>query len=91
MYLLLWYDGDHGDEEKKDHEPPKRGNTVYIHGHNITEEMIRRTFLNFGKIVNVNMEKDKKLVPDSCCRHYPRIFRVADIRNAPSLENFNPF
>ncbi|KAK2164737.1 hypothetical protein LSH36_59g00038 [Paralvinella palmiformis] len=49
----------HGDEEKKDHEPPKRGNTVYIHGHNITEEMIRRTFLNFGKIVNVNMEKDK--------------------------------
>ena len=58
----LGFDGDHGNEEHKEREPPKRGHTIYIHGHSITEEMIRRTFSNFGKIVNINMEKDKKLV-----------------------------
>lgn len=53
------FDRDHGNEEHKERDPPKRGHTIYIHGHSITEEMIRRTFSNFGKIINITMEKDK--------------------------------
>ena len=49
-----------GIEERKEREPPTRGNTIYIHGHGISEETIRRTFSNFGNIIHVNMEKEKK-------------------------------
>ena len=41
-------------------EPPKRGHTVYIFGHGMTEEMVRKSFSNIGKIVNLSMEPEKR-------------------------------
>ncbi|BFZ20831.1 hypothetical protein BsWGS_23870 [Bradybaena similaris] len=45
--------------EREHREPPKRGNTLYVHGIGINEDMLRKSFSNFGKIVNINMEMDK--------------------------------
>jgi len=36
------------------------GNTVYVHGLGVTEEILRKTFSNFGTIVNISMEKERK-------------------------------
>lgn len=44
----------------RDLEPPKRGHTVYIYGHNMGEEMVRKYFSNIGKIVNLSMEPEKR-------------------------------
>ncbi|XP_014677228.1 PREDICTED: negative elongation factor E-like [Priapulus caudatus] len=38
---------------------PRRGNTIYVRGYNVTEEMLRKTFVNFGPILNVSMEAEK--------------------------------
>ena len=38
------------------------GNTVYVHGHRVTEELLRKAFSNFGSIVNISMEKERKYV-----------------------------
>ncbi|XP_052789968.1 negative elongation factor E-like [Mya arenaria] len=44
----------------REREPlPKKGNTVYVHGMGVSEETLRKTFSNFGKIVNVSMEKER--------------------------------
>ncbi|CAG5119758.1 unnamed protein product [Candidula unifasciata] len=45
--------------EREHREPPKRGNTLYVHGLGINEDMLQKSFSNFGKIVNINMETDK--------------------------------
>ncbi|GFS23461.1 negative elongation factor E [Elysia marginata] len=40
-------------------EPPKKGNTVFVHGHSINEDMMRKAFSTFGKIINIKMEKER--------------------------------
>ena len=54
------------EREPRERDPPKRGNTVYVNGHGITEELLRKAFSNFGSIVNITMEGEKKLVVDKC-------------------------
>ena len=49
-----------GHNRDRDHEPPKRGHTVYVHGHSMAEEMIRGSFSKIGKIVNITMEPEKR-------------------------------
>ncbi|XP_067005733.1 negative elongation factor E [Anabrus simplex] len=50
-----------GLNEKRDGRPdkPRQGNTIFVSGHNITEEFLRRTFETCGTIVNVTMEIEK--------------------------------
>ncbi|XP_060594827.1 negative elongation factor E-like [Ruditapes philippinarum] len=46
--------------DRPDREPlPKKGNTVYVHGHGVNEELLRKAFHNFGNIVNISMEKER--------------------------------
>jgi len=44
--------------EVKDNKP-RVGHTVYVFGYQITEELIRSTFTQFGAIVNISMEVEK--------------------------------
>ena len=37
----------------------RQGNTIYVHGYNITEDLLRVTFGSCGKIVNISMEVEK--------------------------------
>ena len=46
-----------GDRDKGD--KPRQGNTVYVFGYGITEELLRATFQAVGKIVNISMEVEK--------------------------------
>ena len=49
--------------ERGDREPlPKKGNTVYVYGHSVTEETLRKAFSNFGNIVNISMETERQYV-----------------------------
>lgn len=47
----------------RDREPrperPKQGNTVYVNGFGVTEDILRTAFTPFGQIVNISMEVDK--------------------------------
>lgn len=45
-------------EDRRDN--PKKGNTIYVHGHGVTEELLRKAFATFGTIVNITMELDRK-------------------------------
>jgi negative elongation factor E len=47
-----------GDREGKG-DKPRQGNTVYVFGYSITEDLIRSAFSSVGKIVNVSMEVEK--------------------------------
>ncbi|CAB3377479.1 Hypothetical predicted protein [Cloeon dipterum] len=38
---------------------PRQGNTIYVHGFKITEDILKTAFQPFGKIVNVSMEIEK--------------------------------
>jgi len=38
---------------------PRQGHTVYVFGYQISEEMLRSTFSQFGAIVNISMEVEK--------------------------------
>lgn len=40
-------------------ERPRQGNTIYVHGANVTDEVLRAGFSSFGSIVNITMEMDK--------------------------------
>lgn len=40
-------------------ERPKQGNTVYVHGFGVTEDILRSAFSKFGSIINISMEIDK--------------------------------
>lgn len=44
--------------EVKDNKP-RQGHTVYVFGYQISEEMLRSTFTQFGAIVNISMEVEK--------------------------------
>ncbi|XP_005106068.1 negative elongation factor E [Aplysia californica] len=45
--------------EREHRDPPKKGNTIYVHGVGITEDMLKKSFSNFGKIVNISMETER--------------------------------
>lgn len=45
-----------GDRPDRWSSPPQRGNTVYAHGHGVTEEILQRAFAKIGGIVNVSMD-----------------------------------
>lgn len=45
--------------EREQRERPKQGNTVYVHGYNITEDILRNAFSTFGNILNISMEVDR--------------------------------
>ncbi|XP_029656219.1 negative elongation factor E isoform X1 [Octopus sinensis] len=49
------YDRDR--EERSDN--PRKGNTIYVYGHKVTEELLRKAFENIGPIVNVTMELER--------------------------------
>ena len=36
-----------------------KGNTIYVFGYQITEELLKNTFAACGKIVNISMEVEK--------------------------------
>lgn len=38
---------------------PRHGNTVYVYGYHITEEILQTAFTPMGKIVNISMEVEK--------------------------------
>lgn len=38
---------------------PRQGNTIYVFGYQITEELLKNTFASCGKIVNISMEVEK--------------------------------
>ncbi len=49
------------DREERRLEPdkPRQGNTVYVFGYSVTEDILKATFADCGKIVNVSMEVEK--------------------------------
>ncbi|XP_060070835.1 negative elongation factor E-like [Ylistrum balloti] len=53
--------GEKKERESRGKEPPPRGNTIYVHGHGVSEEILRKAFSNLGNVINVNMEKDKNV------------------------------
>ncbi|PVD21752.1 hypothetical protein C0Q70_17553 [Pomacea canaliculata] len=55
------YDGEsrRSGPSRRDREPPAKGHTVFVHGHGVTEDIIRKHFSNFGNIVNVSIEREK--------------------------------
>lgn len=46
-------------ESRKEMEAPKRGNTIYVKGHGLTEDLLRKAFSDLGAVVNISMEKEK--------------------------------
>ena len=41
-------------------DTPQMGKTIYVHGFDITEPILRTGFSIFGNILNINAETDKK-------------------------------
>ena len=39
---------------------PQQGNTIYVHGDNISEDLLRLAFATFGTILNITTELSKK-------------------------------
>lgn len=40
-------------------ERPRQGNTVYVRGYGVTQELLQKTFEAVGNIINISMEMDK--------------------------------
>ncbi|XP_015920176.1 negative elongation factor E [Parasteatoda tepidariorum] len=40
-------------------ERPRQGNTVYVRGYGVTQEILQKTFEPIGNIINISMEMDK--------------------------------
>lgn len=40
-------------------ERPRQGNTVYVRGYGVTQELLQKTFESIGNIINISMEMDK--------------------------------
>ena len=53
---LLGGGGEAGGSGGKGHT---KGNTIYVFGYQITEELLKNTFAACGKIVNISMEVEK--------------------------------
>jgi len=47
------------DRREREIDLPKKGNTIYVHGHGLSEELLSKAFLSLGSIVNISMEPDK--------------------------------
>lgn len=45
--------------DRPEREPPKKGNTIFVHGYTINEEMMRSTFSRFGRIVKIKLERER--------------------------------
>lgn len=41
---------------------PQQGNTIYVHGENISEDILRLAFSTFGPVLNITAEPNKKYV-----------------------------
>lgn len=54
------------EKQREKPEKPRQGNTVYVSGHKITEDYLRKHFSNIGTIVNISMEIEKKYVKVLC-------------------------
>lgn len=39
---------------------PKHGNTIFVSGYKIDEDILQKTFSSHGLIVDISMEKEKK-------------------------------
>ncbi|GAB1598721.1 negative elongation factor E-like isoform X1 [Argonauta hians] len=48
---------DHDREERS--ENPRKGKTVHVSGHKVTEELFRKAFESIGPIINITMELEK--------------------------------
>lgn len=62
IFIFLIVTGSYDRPEREHREPPKKGNTIYIHGIRINEDLVRSVFTNFGKIIRIRMETEKKWV-----------------------------
>lgn len=40
-------------------ERPRQGNTIYVRGYGVTQELLQKTFEPIGNIINISMEMDK--------------------------------
>ncbi|XP_054722232.1 negative elongation factor E-like [Uloborus diversus] len=40
-------------------ERPRQGNTVYVRGYGVTQEILQKAFNSIGNIINISMEMDK--------------------------------
>lgn len=50
-----------GITEKRDKpDKPRQGNTIFVSGHKISEEFLKKHFQTIGNIINVSMEIEKK-------------------------------
>lgn len=47
-----------GDRLDRKTAAPQRGNTVYVHGHSVSEETLRRAFAKIGGILNISMDRN---------------------------------
>jgi len=54
------------DRQDRWSSPPQRGNTVYVHGHGVSEDVLQRAFAKIGGIVNISMDPHRKLVLYQC-------------------------
>ncbi|XP_067145409.1 negative elongation factor E [Centruroides vittatus] len=58
-------DGDSTEDKERENEKssrperPQQGNTVYVHGYGVTEDILRNGFQPFGNIINISMEMDR--------------------------------
>lgn len=48
------------ENRKFDRTAPRKGNTIYIHGYDLTESLLEEHFAKFGKIVKVDIEQSNK-------------------------------
>ena len=61
-YVVGCVESGGNDRQDRWSSPPQRGNTVYVHGHGISEEIIQRAFAKIGGIANVSMDTNRKSV-----------------------------
>lgn len=47
-------------EKEKKPEKPRAGNTIFVQGYSITEDLLRKAFMNCGIIINISMEVEKE-------------------------------
>lgn len=46
-------------EKKEKTDKPRVGNTIFVQGFQITEDLLRKAFMNCGLIINISMEVEK--------------------------------
>ena len=45
---------------KEDKDNPNKGQTIYIKGENLTEDIVRRATGKFGKVIDITIPGQKK-------------------------------